>query len=165
MKVSANHHPAFRVADIERAGRFYIDALGGHWARMPALMEGDEAVLVMGGTPNCRFKVAHIGFDEGIIELFQFLEPSHDTGMIPPAEGGIIHYAFYVDDVPEALARVEREGGRRYWPEIRDMPGGFQVIYVTDPDGNVLELLDIRIEPLVDVLNEQDPENRPIATT
>jgi glyoxylase I family protein len=161
MRVSSNHHPAFRVADIDGAARFYIAALGGHWRRMPVLMEGDEAVLVMGGTPGCRFKVAHIGFDEGIIELFEFLEPVTRTGPIAPAEGGIIHYAFYVDDVPEALERVERLGGRRYWPEIRDMPGGFQVIYVTDPDGNVIELIDIRIEDLVDVLNEHDPGNAP----
>jgi catechol 2,3-dioxygenase-like lactoylglutathione lyase family enzyme len=112
-------------------------------------------------TPGCSFKVAHIGFDEGIIELFEFLEPIHDTAQIPQPQGGIIHYAFYVDDVPQALERVERHGGKRYWPEIRDMPGGFQVVYATDPDGNVLELIDIRIEDLIDTLNQQDPDNAP----
>ena len=162
MKVVANHHPAFRVKDIDAAAQFYIDALGGTWKRMPALNDGPEAGVVM-ATPGCRFKVAHIGFDEGIIELFQFMEPVHDTGQIPQPQAGIIHYAFYVDDVPGALERVERLGGKRYWPEIRDMPGGFRVIYVTDPDGNVLELIDIRIEDLVEVLNEHDPAHAPVA--
>lgn len=161
MTTSAVHHPGFRVADIERAGRFYIEALGGRWQRMPVTMDGPDAEIVMGGTPNAAFKVAHIGFDEGTIELFEFVEPIKPTGPIAPAEGGIIHYAFYVDDVPAALDRVERAGGKRYWPEVRDMPGGFQVIYVTDPDGNVLELIDIKIDDLLDKLIEDDPASAP----
>jgi predicted enzyme related to lactoylglutathione lyase len=68
-----------------------------------------------------------------------------------------------VDDVPAALERVERAGGKRYWPEIRDMDPGFQVIYVTDPDGHVLELIDISIEDLVRGLVELDPANAPPA--
>jgi glyoxylase I family protein len=161
MKVSANHHPGLRVANIERSAQFYIDALGGHWQTSPFSLDGDEAVMVMGGTPNAHFKVCHIGFDEGTIELFEFLEPVNPTGPLAPAEGGIIHFAFYVDDVPEALARVERAGGKRYWPEVRDMPGGFQVIYVTDPDGNVLELIDIAIGPLLKRIIELDPATAP----
>ena len=79
--------------------------------------------------------MCHIGFDEGTIELFEFLEPVHSVPELRPAEAGIIHYAFHVDNVPEALERVEANGGKRYWPEIRDMPLDFQVIYVNDPDG------------------------------
>jgi catechol 2,3-dioxygenase-like lactoylglutathione lyase family enzyme len=162
MRVSANHHPGIRVSDIERSAQFYIDALGGHWQTSPMTYEGPDADLIMGGTPNTRFKVCHIGFDEGTIELFQFL-PSGPVEHPNPAEGGIIHYAFHVDDVPEALERVERAGGKRYWPEVRDMDPGFQVIYVTDPDGHVLELIDISIEDLVRGLVELDPSNAPPA--
>jgi catechol 2,3-dioxygenase-like lactoylglutathione lyase family enzyme len=162
MRVSANHHPGIRVADIERSAQFYIDALGGHWQTSPMLYEGPDAEMVMGGTPNTRFKVCHIGFDEGTIELFEFM-PSGPMNHPIPAEGGIIHYAFHVDNVPEALERVERAGGKRYWPEIRDMDPGFQVIYVTDPDGHVLELIDISIEDLVQGLVELDPANGPPA--
>jgi len=161
MKVSANHHPGIRVSDIERSAQFYIDALGGHWQTRPWVMEGDEAVMVMGGTPNAKFKVCHIGFDEGTIELFQFLEPVHDVPESRPAEHGIIHNAFQVDNVPEALERVEANGGKRYWPEVRDMPLDFQVIYVTDPDGHVLELIDISIEDLVKRLADSDPAIAP----
>jgi catechol 2,3-dioxygenase-like lactoylglutathione lyase family enzyme len=162
MRVSANHHPGIRVSDIERSAQFYIDGLGGHWQTSPMTYEGPDAELIMGGTPNTRFKVCHIGFDEGTIELFQFL-PSGPVDNPIPAEGGIIHYAFHVDDVPAALERVERAGGMRYWPEVRDMDPGFQVIYVTDPDGHVLELIDISIEDLVRGLVELDPANAPPA--
>ncbi len=163
MRVSANHHPGFRVSDIEKAAQFYIDGLGGHWETAPMLFEGPEAEMIMGGTPNARFKVCHIGFDQGTIELFEFLEPKVPTRSIPPAEGGVIHFAFQVDDVPEALRRVEAAGGERYWPEVRDMDLGFQVIYVTDPDGNVLELIDVDINDLVKRLVDADPNNAPPA--
>jgi len=162
MRVSANHHPGIRVSDIERSAQFYIDALGGHWQTSPMTYEGPDADLIMGGTPNTRFKVCHIGFDEGTIELFEFV-PSRPVDPIVPAQGGIIHYAFQVDDVPAALERVERAGGKRYWPEVRDMDPGFQVVYVTDPDGHVLELIDISIEDLVRGLVELDPANAPPA--
>jgi catechol 2,3-dioxygenase-like lactoylglutathione lyase family enzyme len=163
MRVSANHHPGIRVADIDRSAQFYIEALGGRYATRPGLHAGRAASMTMGGTPDARFKVCHIAFDEGIIELFEFLEPVHPVVPIGPAEGGIIHFAFYVDDVAEALERVERAGGKRYWPEIRDVKAlGFTVIYVTDPDGHVVELIDVRIEDLVQRLVEADPELAPL---
>jgi catechol 2,3-dioxygenase-like lactoylglutathione lyase family enzyme len=161
MTVIANHHPGFRVSNIERSAQFYIDALGGHWETSPMTFEGPEAEMIMGGTPDARFKVCHIGFDEGTIELFEFLEPVHAVTPVPPAEGGIIHFAFQVDDVPAVLERVERAGGKRYWPEVRDMELGFQVIYVTDPDGHVLEIIDIGVGDLVRRLVEADPDNAP----
>ena len=161
MRVSANHHPGIRVSDIDRSARFYIEALEGRWLTSPMTHQGPDAELIMGGTPNARFKVCHIGFDEGVIELFEFLEPALPVRPAPPAAGGIIHFAFCVDDVPAALARVERAGGRRYWPEVRAMPLGFQVIYVTDPDGHVLELIDVAVEDLVHRLVEAYPINAP----
>ncbi len=158
MRVSANHHPGFRVSDIERSGRFYIEALGGRWQTKPGIHAGRTAQVTMGGTPDARFKVCHIAFDEGTIELFEFLEPVHPVIPVGPAEGGIIHFAFEVDDVAEALERVERAGGKRYWPEIREIkPLGFSVIYVTDPDGHVLELIDVGVDDLCRRLIAADP--------
>ncbi len=161
MKTSANHHPGIRVSDIERSAQFYIDALGGHWQTKPFVIGGEEGEFVMGGLKGASFKVCHIGFDEGTIELFEFLEPVHSVPELRPAEHGIIHYAFQVDNVPEALERVEANGGKRYWPEIRDMPLDFQVIYVNDPDGHVLELIDVSIDDLVKRLADSDPAIAP----
>ncbi len=161
MKVSVNHHVGLRVADIERAARFYIDALGGRWETAPMLYEGPDAEMIMGGTPGARFKVCHIGFDEGVIELFEFLEPLAPSGPISDHAGKIIHFAFEVDDVGEALKRIEDAGGRRYWPEVRKMDLGFEVVYATDLDGNVLEIIDIPMPDLIERLIEADPANRP----
>jgi catechol 2,3-dioxygenase-like lactoylglutathione lyase family enzyme len=161
MKVSAYHHTALRVSDIDRSSRFYVEALGGRLQTSKMIYDGPDAEVIMGGTPNARFKVCLIGFDEGTVELFEFLEPVHPVAPPPPAEGAIIHTCFTVDNVPTALERVEAAGGKRYWPEVRDMPGDFQVVYVTDPDGHVLELIDIDARELVKRLIEADPNNAP----
>ena len=56
---------------------------------------------------------------------------------------GIMHFAVTVDDVPEALARVEAAGGRARFPVKRSAAtrrGAF--VYCEDPDGHVFELLE-----------------------
>lgn len=161
MKVSVNHHVGLRVADIERSARFYIEALGGHWETAPMLYEGPDADEIMGGTPGTRFKVCHIGFDDGVIELFEFLAPVADTGPIPDHIGKVIHFAFQVDDVEQALQSIEAAGGKRYWPDVKEMEFGCKVVYATDPDGNVLEIIDLPIDELIKRLVEMDPANRP----
>jgi catechol 2,3-dioxygenase-like lactoylglutathione lyase family enzyme len=162
MPVSAYHHIALRVSDIDRATQFYVDALDGH--RLTSQMEyaGPDAAMIM-GTPNAHFKVCLIGFDEGAIELFQFLEPVHEVKPTAQAEAPIIHFCFTVDDVPEALERVEAAGGKRFWPEVMNMPGDFQVVYVTDPDGHVFELIDIDAPELIKRLIAADATNAPAA--
>lgn len=52
-----------------------------------------------------------------------------------------MHVAVHVADTDAALARVEAAGGTRMWPEVIAR-GSRRVIYVHDPDGNVLELID-----------------------
>ena len=72
-----------------------------------------------------------------------------------------MHFAFTVDDVSAALERVEAAGGQRFWSEVMDMPGDFQVVYVTDPDGHVFELIDVDAPELVRRLIQADPNNDP----
>jgi catechol 2,3-dioxygenase-like lactoylglutathione lyase family enzyme len=163
MWVSANHHTAFRVTNIERSARFYITALGGHWQTSPMIYEGPEADVIMGGLPGARFKVCHVGFDEGAIVLVEFLEPANPMVPAAPARDGIIHFAFQVDDVQAALERLERAGGKRYWPEVRVFDEyGFSVVCATDPDGHMLELVDVSMGDQVERLVAADPNNAPV---
>lgn len=160
MSVSAYHHIALRVSDIDRATRFYLDALGGRLLTSQMVHEGEDAGRIM-GIPSAHFKVCLVGFDEGVVELFQFLEPVHEVKPSAEAIDPIIHFAFTVDDVPAALERVEGAGGKRFWPGVEEMPGGFHVVYVTDPDGHVFELLDVDAQELVKRLIAANPSNAP----
>ena len=90
---------------------------------MPFVLEGEFPEVVMGGPRGVRFKVCHIGFDQGAVELFEFLEPVHPIDVVHPSRGNLIHFGLQVEDVEEALERVEAAGGRRLGPgSIRGAP-------------------------------------------
>ena len=127
------HHFGLRVADADRASDFYCEALGGLRLTRPVLLEGAAADGVV---PGGRLRVALIGFGDAAVELFEVLDEP-----VPPVTSRLPHLALQVDDVPATLARAEAAGGERLWPEVGRF-GRTTVIYLTDPDGNVLELLD-----------------------
>ena len=68
MPVSAYHHIALRVSDIDRATKFYLDAFDGRRLTSQMVYEGEDAGMIM-GIPSAHFKVCLIGFDEGVVEL------------------------------------------------------------------------------------------------
>ena len=162
LRANAHHHPALRVSDLERAADFYIEAFDGHWVTRPFVLEGDFAEMVFGGPPGTRYRVCHVAFDEGCVELFEFLEPVVPVRHINPWEGNFLHFGVQVDDVPDALARVEKAGGRRIWPEIA-VWGDASVIYVNDLDQNVIELTDRSVARIAELTIEQFPEAAPDA--
>jgi glyoxylase I family protein len=155
------HHVAVRVSDIDRATRFYVDALDGVLRTRPGLREGPFAEMVMGGEPGARFRVNHIDIPAGTVELFEFLAPVNETGGVRPAVAATMHFAVQVEDVDAALARVEAAGGKRYWPEVIEIGGGHHAVYVTDPDGNIIELIDVSPDDLVTQLIAADPAIAP----
>jgi len=153
------HHTGVLVSDIERAAAFYLDAFDGHWLFKPAVNRGEGARAVFGGPPDVAFTFCYIGFRTGAIELVQFLGPSpafaRDRQPAP-----LPHFALVVDDVAGALARVERAGGRRLWPQPVNW-GGATVMYVADPDGNAIELFDVSLDEIVARTLEMFPESAP----
>jgi catechol 2,3-dioxygenase-like lactoylglutathione lyase family enzyme len=157
---SVNHHVGLRVTDLERAARFYIDAFGARYKAKPFTMEGDFAEMVMDGPPGVKFKVCMLDFDDGTIELFEFLDPVEPAETVHPTRGNIIHMGIQVDDVRDALAKVEAAGGRRLWPDVNPW-GTATVMYVLDPDGNILELIDHSMDQIAELTFENFPEARP----
>jgi catechol 2,3-dioxygenase-like lactoylglutathione lyase family enzyme len=136
--VSGLHHQGMRVTDLERAVRFYVGALGARPLTRPVELNGRGAEQAMDGPPGTRFRLCFVGFADGSgIELFEF-PPGTPSG---PPPGRLPHLGIEVDDVDAALERVERFGGARLWPAPGRW-GKVRVVYVADPDGTVLELLD-----------------------
>jgi len=154
MPTSVNHHIGLRVENLERSIQFYTDVFGGRLSTQPMEYGPPDAGEILDGPPDLSFRVCHVTFDDGTIELFELSEPHRATTPIPATQSGIIHYALQVDDVDAALVRVERSGGKRLWNDCRQVTPDVRVVYATDPDGHVLELINIDIDGLVDVINE-----------
>ena len=157
MSARADHHVALRVTDLERAIRFYEEALGGRLVAAPIMREGPYIEEVFG--PGAVLRVCHVAFAANALELWQFLAP---VVPIPPQEQsavGIMHFAVTVDDVPSTLARVEAAGGKARFPVKSiggDSPGRF--VYCEDPDGHVFELLSVDHRTTVGIIVAGNPD-------
>jgi catechol 2,3-dioxygenase-like lactoylglutathione lyase family enzyme len=158
VRAFCNDHTAIRVSDIERATAFYVDVFGAEILTNPFVLEGDFAEAMMGGPSGVRFKMRHLQCDGGVIELFQFLSPVHQTGPQHASVSTILHIGFRVDDVDEIARRVMRSGGTLIIPVTTW--GEWKLTFCTDLDGNVLELADGSIQELVRATAESFPEAR-----
>jgi catechol 2,3-dioxygenase-like lactoylglutathione lyase family enzyme len=160
MRATAHHHAGLRVSDIERAAQFYIDAFDGHFLAKPFTLQGEFAEVVMDGPPGVSFRVSMVGFAEGCVELFEFTAPVHPIDPVHPTKGNIIHFGIQVDDVAEALRRVEAAGGKRLWPDVSPW-GSANVVYVLDPDQNIIEVIDAPMEKIIELTLADFPEADP----
>lgn len=124
-------HGALLVADEQRARAFYVDGLGltevprppnfdfpGLWVAV-----GDQQLHIIGEAEAGRAHAMHPGYRGD--EL---------------ARGYANHLALEVDDFDGYLAAL-RDHGIRLMGGPRDRGDGVQQAYVTDPDGNVIEIM------------------------
>ncbi|HEX3751035.1 MAG TPA: VOC family protein [Streptosporangiaceae bacterium] len=127
------HHAGISVPDLDRALVWYCDALGLR--------------------PGYRFEIPPIGLrgafalgegDAGV-ELLEM------TGAVPgvpkntpPAANtvhGINHACFHVADLEAAYRRAVSRGAVGVWDPRESPEPGMRMAYVTDPDGNLIELV------------------------
>jgi catechol 2,3-dioxygenase-like lactoylglutathione lyase family enzyme len=146
-RTKANDHMAIRVTDMEVSTRFYINVFGAQVLTNPFVIEGDFAEEMLEGPAGVKFKLRQLTFESGVLELFQFLEPAHAANPIHATQANLLHMGFQVDNVEIVAAKVEAEGGRL----LHDVTpwGAYKLVFVADPDGNVIELADASIRELV----------------
>jgi catechol 2,3-dioxygenase-like lactoylglutathione lyase family enzyme len=111
-------------------------------------LTNDFVQSIFGAAPGTTAHNRFIVFGDAAIEMYEF-RPSKS---IPPTDQtavGLTHFCLMVDDVPAAVARVEAAGGRSRFP-IRPFGNGRHFVYVEDPDGHVIELLDASLEECIE---------------
>jgi catechol 2,3-dioxygenase-like lactoylglutathione lyase family enzyme len=97
-----------------------------------------------------KVKVAWLSTGNSVgFEVFEFIDPPH----VPkPAfeynKSGFFHIAVTTPDIDEAVKRVVENGGRQVGETV-GMGKGEQAAYVSDPWGNVVELLTCGFEALL----------------
>jgi catechol 2,3-dioxygenase-like lactoylglutathione lyase family enzyme len=159
MRTRANDHVGIRVTDMERSIRFYIEAFGAKALSRPFVIEGPFAEGMFGGPAGVSFRLCHLGFASGLIELFEFQHPRHERAPLEGWRSNIMHVGFQVDDVEETVARVLEAGGGLVFPVTEW--GAHHLTYTTDPDGNVIEVADAPLSELLLGTIAQFPEADP----
>jgi catechol 2,3-dioxygenase-like lactoylglutathione lyase family enzyme len=114
------HHVSFAVGDLERSKRFYEDVLG-----LEALPR-----------PDCG--IAGAWYRAGNVQLHLIARPGGDGAEPAPKPFSPIanHTAFGIDDYPETLSLLRQRG----IDVLETRPGVGPQMFISDPDGNVIEL-------------------------
>ncbi|HEU4536258.1 MAG TPA: VOC family protein [Polyangiaceae bacterium] len=130
------HHTAYVSADLERTRHFYEDVIGlplsATWC------EADELFGKVRVYCHCFFELA----DQSALAFFQFADPADQAEFGPAlAPSPFRHVALSVD--PETFAQIEGRvaaAGIRP-PDTYVLEHGYcRSLYVTDPDGMIVEL-------------------------
>jgi catechol 2,3-dioxygenase-like lactoylglutathione lyase family enzyme len=157
---------ALRVADIERSAAFYAEVLEAERLISAFVREGPAAEEIVGGPAGVRFRTCHLGLGEVTLELVEFTSPRVPAEPLHPSRGNLVHFGVYVPDFDRALARVRPAGGRLLWQHVRSILGtDRRVMFIADPDENVVELLDADVSETVEALRAASASIPPSAPT
>jgi glyoxylase I family protein len=149
MNISRIDHVGITVSDLDRSLGFYRDLLGLRVIADSTVAEPEVAELL--ALDSVQLRIADLDSGDGrIVELIQYLQPKGRRIEYKSSDPGTAHIAFTVDDLASVRERLAGAGAtivsRR--PLTVDEPGGHFdgaiCLYVRDPDGAILELVQRR---------------------
>jgi catechol 2,3-dioxygenase-like lactoylglutathione lyase family enzyme len=147
MTVTRIDHVGITVSDVDRALGFYRDLLGLRLIADSTVAEPEVAELLGLASP-VQLRIADLDSGDGrIIELLEYVQPRGRRIAFESSDVATAHIAFTVDDLAAVRERLLDAGAtivsRR--PITISEPGGsFDgaiCLYVRDPDGVILELV------------------------
>ena len=137
------HHTAISTPDLSRAIGFYCNTLGGEQAsEILTWGPGDAASNRMLRLADSSGKFVHTKVGRVYLEIFQFAEPVPEPIDRRTCDFGLARLCFVVDDLQAEHARLT-EAGMLFHAEPAIFEDGSQFVYGQDPDGNIIELLEI----------------------
>lgn len=136
-------HVSLTARDADRLAQFYRDAFG-LVDRRPAKQLTGEAVARGNGLPNAKIRSIWLCVPKAPRPFLEILGYSPPVPADPRAINtpGWGHIALEVVDLRITVDAVLRSGGRLQG-EITTLGGpdhAFEIVYVRDPEGNVIEL-------------------------
>ena len=148
MAVEYMMHVGICVQDLERSIRFYRDGLG--FVDKGTLdIEGEPTATLLGFS-ELELNAVYLERDGLRIELLYYPKP----GTVGKAEArpmnqpGLTHFAIRVSDLDGTIEKLVGLGGHVLeGTRIHNDTFGADLLYVTDPDGTRLELVEVPEDP------------------
>jgi catechol 2,3-dioxygenase-like lactoylglutathione lyase family enzyme len=140
--MKAIHHTAISTPDLDRLTKFYRDLLGFEVESESGWPAGIEIADNIVGLKDSAAKIAMLKLGDFRLELFQFSspEPKSSDPNRPVCDHGLTHLAFTVEDIHAEYDRLVKAGMIFHCPPQNI---GATVTYGRDPDGNVVELMQL----------------------
>jgi glyoxylase I family protein len=136
------NHVGMSVANLERSLRFYRDLLGMEVVAREAFSGAlYETILAL---RDASGEVALVKLGNLELELFEFSSPAPLSGDLarPVCNHGITHFCIEVSDIDNEYQRLKAAGVTFHCPPL-EFPGYAKATYGRDPDGNVIEFLQV----------------------
>ncbi|MDI2097386.1 VOC family protein [Ruicaihuangia caeni] len=144
--MSTLNHFGLTVKSIERSLEFYCDQIG--FPRPDSISESSgEWIEKVTATADTLLRVAFVDTGDGaILELLEYARPDDGvaTNDLRHHDVGSAHIAVNTDDIEGALERLSRAGARPVSDPQYIPSGGWEgtwIVYLRDPDGNTVELV------------------------
>ena len=146
IRIVSADHTGITVSNLERSLAFWRDVLGFEFSHT-AHQTGEMAEEIT-GVKGTELKLAVLKTPSGHkIELLEYLAPTdRKRANLRPCDVGHIHVAVLVDDLDTVLDRIAASGWKAAGkPQtLKTGPNaGKQVVYVRDPEGTTIELMQL----------------------
>jgi catechol 2,3-dioxygenase-like lactoylglutathione lyase family enzyme len=143
------HHPALATGQLDRMVDFYCEALGFELVYRSAWEKGSVEVDDLVGLPDSAARTAMLRSGTVFLEMFEYSSPPGRPGDPdrPVSDHGYTHVCLWVSDIDAEYERLCAAGMRFHCAPnpAPDPPrrGAVRATYGRDPDGNVIELLEL----------------------
>ena len=142
-RILAADHTGITVSDLERSLAFWQDVLGFELSHR-AHQKGDLAEHIT-GVAGAEILIAVVKAPGHKIELLEYRAPADRKKLeARPCDVGAVHVALTVDNLEAVLEKIAASGWNAAGePQTLTMGpnAGKRVIYVRDPDGTTIELM------------------------
>ncbi len=130
---TTNDHIGLSVGEIERISEFYCGVFGMASAGTHTLADGVSRISMLTGTGGVCLELT---------EIPGSLAGSHTSVYDGARTQGWFHWALRVDDLEATLDAVTARGGQVVTgPTHAQTRPGVTFAYVTDPEGNLIEVI------------------------
>jgi catechol 2,3-dioxygenase-like lactoylglutathione lyase family enzyme len=145
-RIISTDHTGITVSNLERSLAFWRDVLGFEFSH--AAHQKGELAQEITGIEGAEIKLAVLKTPGGHkIELLEYLAPAdRKPTSLRPCDVGSVHVALLVNDLDTVLERIAASGWKAAGkPQTlrRGPNAGKRVVYVRDPDGTTIELMQI----------------------
>lgn len=147
MTVQRLTHLGICVSDLERSVAFYCDVFGlEETGRLEPDVAATSQILEI---PGAKLQAVYLERDGWRIELLYFSSPGHTGSDAPRPVNrlGLTHLSFRVQDLATITSRVEAAGGRVLENSRLALGDDSGALFVVDPDGTRIELIDAPGDP------------------
>ena len=143
-------HIGITVANLDNSIEFYSEILGLVY-QGTAIMEGPATEMLF-NKKGCRVKLAYLSGSELLssppIELIEFISDDCEKAACTLSKTSISEVCFRVDDIDLEYNNLLKKGVEflstpQFFDFTKDGFGKSKAVYFKDPDGIILELLEV----------------------